>query len=67
MASAPITSRQIEEKKVKAVTDFILLDSKIIVDGNIKLKKKKLVPWKKSYDKPRQCMPEASLCQQRSM
>ena len=41
MASAPITSRQIEEKKVKAVTDFILLDSKIIVDGNIKLKKKK--------------------------
>ena len=40
MVSAPITSRQIEEKKVKAVTDFILLDSKIIIDGNIyKLKK----------------------------
>ena len=34
MASGPITSWQIEGEKVGAVTDFIFLDSKIIVDGN---------------------------------
>ena len=34
MASGPITSRQIDGGKVKIVTDFILLDSKITVDGD---------------------------------
>ena len=34
MASTPITSWQIEEEKVETVTDFILLDSKITVDGD---------------------------------
>ena len=34
MASGPITSWQIEGGKVEAVTDFILLGSKITVDGN---------------------------------
>ena len=34
MASGPITSWQIEEEKVEAVTDFIFLGSKITVDGN---------------------------------
>ena len=34
MASIPITSWQIEEEKVEAVTDFIFLDSKIIEDGD---------------------------------
>ena len=34
MASGPITSWQIEEKKVEAVTDFIILGSKITVDGD---------------------------------
>ena len=33
MASGPITSRQIEEEKVEAVTDFTFLGSKITVDG----------------------------------
>ena len=33
MASGPITSRKIDEKKVEAVTDFIFLDSKITADG----------------------------------
>ena len=33
MASGPITSRKIAEKKVEAVTDFIFLDSKITADG----------------------------------
>ena len=34
MASAPITSWQIKEEKVKVVTDFLFLDSKITADGN---------------------------------
>ena len=34
MASSPITSRQIEGKKVEAVTDFIFLGSKITVDND---------------------------------
>ena len=34
MASGPITSWQIEGDKVEAVTDFILLNSKITVDGD---------------------------------
>ena len=34
MASSPITSWQIERKKVEAVTDFIFLGSKITVDSD---------------------------------
>ena len=34
MASGPIISWQIDGEKVEAVTDFILLDSKITVDGD---------------------------------
>ena len=34
MASGPITSWQTDEGKVEVVTDFVLLDSKITVDGN---------------------------------
>ena len=34
MASGPITSRQIDGKKVAAVTDFIFLGSKIIADAD---------------------------------
>ena len=34
MASSPITSWQIEGEKVEAVTDFLSLGSKIIVDGD---------------------------------
>ena len=34
VASSPITSCQIEGKKVEAVTDFIFLVSKITVDGD---------------------------------
>ena len=34
MASGLITSWQIEEEKVEAVTDFIFLGSKITVDGD---------------------------------
>ena len=34
MASGPFSSCQIEGEKVEAVTDFIFLGSKIIVDGD---------------------------------
>ena len=35
MASVPITSSQIKEEKVKVVTDFLFLDSKVTADGNL--------------------------------
>ena len=53
MASGSITSRQIEGEKVKAVTNFIFLGSKITVDNDCSHKIKTLAPPKKSYDKPR--------------
>ena len=34
MASGPITSWQIDGETVETVTDFIILGSKIIADGN---------------------------------
>ena len=34
MASGPITSQQMDGEKVKTVTDFIFLGSKITVDGD---------------------------------
>ena len=57
MASSPITSQQKEGQKVETVTDFTFLGSKITVDGKCTHKiKKTLAPWKKGYDKPRQCI-----------
>ena len=56
MASGPITSWQIEGEKVEAVSDFIFLGSKITEDGECIHEIKTLAPWKKSYDKPRQCI-----------
>ena len=41
-------------EKMKTVTDFIFLGSKITVDSDCSLEIKTLVPWKKSYDQPRQ-------------
>ena len=43
MASGPIASWQIDEEKVKTVTDFIFLCSKITVDSDCRheIKKKK--------------------------
>ena len=53
-ASGPITSRQVEGGKVETVTDFLLLISKIIANGDCSHEiEKTLSPWKKSYDKPR--------------
>ena len=53
MVSGPVTSRQKEDKKVEAVTDLIILGSKITVDGDYSHEIKTLAPWKKNYNKPR--------------
>ena len=54
MASSPITSWQIDGETVETVRDFILGGSKITADGDYSHEIKMLVPWKKSYDQPRQ-------------
>ena len=55
MASGPITSWQVEGGKVKTVTDFLLLISRIIANCDCTHKiEKTLSLWKQSYDKPRQ-------------
>ena len=41
MLSSPITSWQIEEEKVEAVTDFISLGSKITADGDCSIENKR--------------------------
>ena len=56
MASSPITSWQIDGEKEETVSDFIFLGSKIIVDSDCSYEIKTFAPWKKSYDKPRQCI-----------
>ena len=52
MTSSPITSWQIEEEKVEAVTDFIFLGSKITADNDCSHEIKS--SWEENYDKPRQ-------------
>ena len=54
MASGPIASWQINWETVETLTDFILGGSKITADGDCSHEIKTLVPWKKSYDQPRQ-------------
>ena len=53
MASAPITSRQMEEEKVEAVTDFLFLGSKITWMVTAAMKSEDDASWQESYDKPR--------------
>ena len=62
MAPSPITSWQIEGKKMEAVTDFIFLGSRITVDGDCSCKIKTVAPWKESYDKPVNEKLGTSLC-----
>ena len=52
MASGPITSWELYGETVETVTDF--LGYKITADGDCSHEIKTLVPWKKSYDQPRQ-------------
>ena len=54
MSSGPITSCQIDGETMETVTDFIFLGSKITEDGDYSHEIKRLIPWKKSYDQPRQ-------------
>ena len=54
MASGSITTWQIKEEKMEAVTDFIFLGSKITVDVDCSHEIQALPPWKKSYGKPKQ-------------
>ena len=55
MASGPITSWQIDGETMEIVADFILGGSKITADGdcNHEIKRRS---WKKSCNKPRQCI-----------
>ena len=52
VASSPITSWQIDGEKVETVTDFLFLGSKTTADSDCNHEIK--IPWKKSYDRPRQ-------------
>ena len=55
MASDSITSWQIDGGKIETMRDFIFWGFKITVDGDCSHEMKRHpVPWKKSYDKPRQ-------------
>ena len=54
MASGPIISLQIDEETVETVSDFIYWGSKITADGDCSHEIKMLIPWKKSYDQPRE-------------
>ena len=56
MPSSPNTSWQIDEKTMGTVTNFIFLGFKITADGDCSHGIKTLAPWKKSYDKLRQCI-----------
>ena len=55
MASGPITSWGIDGETVETESDFIFLGSKITADGDCSHEiKRKITPWKESYDQPRQ-------------
>ena len=60
MASCSITSWQIEGEKMETVEDFAFLGSKITVNSDCSHKIKTLLPWKESYDNPRQCIKRQS-------
>ena len=54
MASGPITSWEIDGETVETAANFIFGGSKITADGDCSREIKRLAPWKKSYDQPRQ-------------
>ena len=54
MAPGPITSWQIDGETMEIVTDFLFLVFKITEDGDAAMILKTFVPWKKSYNQPRQ-------------
>ena len=56
MAPGCITLWQIDGETMETVTYFIFLISKTTADGDCSHEIKTLACWKKSYDKPRQCI-----------
>ena len=56
MASGPITSWEIDWETVQTVSDFILGAPKSLQMATAAMKLKDACPWKKIYDKPRQCI-----------
>ena len=68
LTSGPITSWKIDGDRMKTVTDFTFLGSKITEDGDCSHEIKTLAPWKKSYDQTKQHIRKQTLlCQQRSI
>ena len=54
MASSPITSWETDGETIETVKDFMFLGSKSTADGDCSNEiKRRLTPWKKSYDQPR--------------
>ena len=60
MASGPITSWQIDGETMETTRDFIFLGSKTTVDGDCSHQSKR-IPWRKSYDKLKQCIRKQRL------
>ena len=56
MAFGPITSWQIDGDTMETVTDSIFLGSNINEDSDYTCDIKRCWLWKKSYEKPRQCI-----------
>ena len=69
MASSSITSWQIEEEEVLAVTDFLFLGSKITVDGDCSHETKRclLLGRKAMTNLDSMLKSRESLCQQRTI
>ena len=55
IASDPIISWQIDGETMETVTDFLFRAPKSLQMVHFSHEIKKLAPWKKSYDKPREC------------
>ena len=54
MASGLITSWEIDGETAETVSDFFFFGSQITADGDCSHEiKRRLTPWKKSYDQPR--------------
>ena len=56
VASSPITSWKIDEVTMETVTKFFSWAPKSLQMVTAAMKLKTLAPWKKSYDKPWQCI-----------
>ena len=63
MTSGSVTSWQIDGETMETVRDFIFLDSKITADGDCShVIKRRLTPWKESYDQHRQHVKKQRQC-----